>query len=433
MAIASVGTLGQATSGVSSSSLNWTTASNALSTSGDLAILTVVSDNITTTDGATNDHTSVTGGNGTWTKLGEYTNGEGSAAAGVTTSQWLFTSTGTNAVGTVFTINFSGAVVDKVAAGWKFTVAAGNSLQASASIVGNATDASNGFGSASHSGLASLSRLYIRSLGKEANTTTGITVSTSFTRFTATARSRNNALAVCTASEFRINTSTGETSNPTLAVSGDTAAVFSALEEYTPSAGSYTIVADAGTFTHTGAAAGLYASRKIVSESGSFTLTGASVALSKGFSLSAGGGSFGLTGSAVALKASRKMVAASASYALTGSTVALKAGRKLTAGAGSFTLTGIDVTLSYTPGGVDYTLVAGSASFTLTGASVALRKASKLQAASGSFTLTGIDVALTYGSTQIWTPKSPAAGSWIASTPDDSIWTPKTPVTTTWN
>ena len=234
MAIASVGTLGNAVDAVSASSFTWTTTTNALSTSGDLAILGITTDNLTTTDGATNDHTSVTGGTGTWTKLGEYTNGEGSAGAGVTQSLWLFQSTGTNAIGTVFTMNLSGSVVDKAAQGWKFTVAAGNSLQNGSAVQSNATDASNGYGSVAFSGLSSLSRLWIRGLGKEANTTTNITVSTSFTRFTSMVRSRNNAAAVCNHGEFRINTSTGETSNPTLAVSGDTAAVFAALEEYTP-------------------------------------------------------------------------------------------------------------------------------------------------------------------------------------------------------
>jgi len=235
MAIASVGALGNLTDSTSSSSATLTTTTNALSSSGDIGLFVFVTDNITTTDGATNDHTSVTGGTGVWTKLGEYTNGEGSAGAGVTTSLWQFQSTGTNATGTVFTFNLSGAVVDKAGQGHKFTVAAGNALQNGASVQSNATDASNGYGSAAHSGLSSLSRLYFRALGKEANTTANITVSTSFTRLLSMVRSRNNAAAVCAHGEFRINTSTGETSNPTLAVSGDTAAVFAALEEYTPS------------------------------------------------------------------------------------------------------------------------------------------------------------------------------------------------------
>lgn len=238
MAIAQVGGIGNGVSAVSSSSFTLTTATNALSANTDNAVLIVSTDNITTTDGVTNDHTSVTGGNGVWTKHGEYTNGEGAAASGITVSLWSFQSTGANAVGTVFTINLSGSVVDKAAQGHKFTVAAGNALQNGATAIGDATDASNGYGSAAHSGLSSLSRLWIRALGKEANTSTNITPSASFSRFTSMIRSRNNVDAVTIHGEWRINTSTGETSNPTLAVSGDTAAVFAALEEYTPVGGS---------------------------------------------------------------------------------------------------------------------------------------------------------------------------------------------------
>jgi hypothetical protein len=120
---------------------------------------------------------------------------------------------------------------------WKFTKASGYGIRldpdATTNPVTNGTDAANGFGSAAFSGLPSQERLYYRGLGKEANSTTDITVSTSFTAATLT-RSRNNASAVLLRAEFRINTSTGETSNPTLAVTGDTAAVFVALEEFLP-------------------------------------------------------------------------------------------------------------------------------------------------------------------------------------------------------
>jgi hypothetical protein len=234
-----------------------TTATNSLA-SGDFAILTVVSDNTATADGNTNTHTGVSGGTGTWTKLGEYTNTVGGVAAdGVCTSQWLFEATGTVAVGTVITITLSAARVDKCASMWKFTKAAGWGIRldpdATTNPVTNGTDAANGFGSAAFSGLPSQARLYIRALGKEANSTTDITVSTNFTALTLT-RSRNNASAVLLRGEFRINTSTGETSNPTLAVVGDTAPVFSALEEFLPTRTGTLAATETGadTFSSTG-------------------------------------------------------------------------------------------------------------------------------------------------------------------------------------
>lgn len=237
MAIASVGTLGNGVCIASATSFTLTTITNAVSSSGDLALMIVATDNITTTDGVTNDHTSVTGGTGTWTKLGEYTNGNGSAAAGCTVSLWCFQSTGTNAIGTVFTINIASAIVDASAQAWKFTVAAGNSLQNGSAVQNNATDASANYGSVSFSGLSSLSRLWLRALAKEANVSSNLTQSAGFSRFGSVFRSRNNALAMTSAGEFLISTSTGETSNPTLATTGDTAGIFFALEEYTPGGG----------------------------------------------------------------------------------------------------------------------------------------------------------------------------------------------------
>lgn len=42
--------------------------------------------------------------------------------------------------------------------------------------------------------------------------------------------SRTSGL-VAASGEFRLNTSTGETSNPTLAITGDTAGIFVAIDE----------------------------------------------------------------------------------------------------------------------------------------------------------------------------------------------------------
>lgn len=253
MAIASVGTLGTGVHSTSATSFTLTTVTNALA-AGDFAILSVVTDNTSTTDANSSDHTSVTGGTGTWTKLGEYTNGNGAAEAGVTTSLWLFEATGTNAIGTVITMNLATARIDKAAGFWKFTKAAGNSIRlvtGTTNPINNGVDAANDFGSVAFSGLASASRLYYRALGKEANSTTNITPSTNFTAG-ANARSRNSAAAVLIRNEFRVNTSTGETSNPTLAVSGDTAGVFAALEEYIPVAAlTATNVATAAPFVGT--------------------------------------------------------------------------------------------------------------------------------------------------------------------------------------
>jgi hypothetical protein len=239
MAIASVGTLGTGASSTSASSFTLTTATNSLA-SGDFAIMTVVTDNVSTSTGETNDHRRITGATGKWLKLYEYTYSPTSAAAdGITTSAWLFFASASLPTSTVLTISLGAAVVDKAATFWKYTKGAGTSIRlvngAVNPIVRNTLAASVGYGSVSFSGMASGARLYYRALGKEANIgTSGFTPSTNFTAHTMI-RSRNNASAVGAVAEHRINTSTGETSNPTLAVSGDSIGIFLALEEYTPS------------------------------------------------------------------------------------------------------------------------------------------------------------------------------------------------------
>lgn len=231
MAITSKGTAGTGANSTGSTSFNYTTNTNSID-SNEFGILVVVTDNNATTDGDNNEHTSVTGGTGTWTKLGEYTNAEGATKAGVTVSAWLFEASGSNAVGTVFTINFSASIDDKTCSMWAFTKASGFHIEKESGTnpVTSEVSASNGFGSSAFSGLSSIERLYIAGYGKEVNSTTGLTPSTNFTIITGQ-RSRNNAAAVIVRGEFRINTSTGETSSPTLAVSGDTAGVFLALKE----------------------------------------------------------------------------------------------------------------------------------------------------------------------------------------------------------
>lgn len=245
MAFGNLGSSGTGISSASASSFTLTTSNSSFNAaSSRFGVLRVCVDNITTTDGATNDVISVTGGVGTWTKLGEYTNGNGGAAAGVTVALFLFMPSGNNAVGTVFTINLAGAVVDKTAQFHLYTHASGQSVRQAGSAVYDSVDATNGFGSCAISGLTSKEYLFGAALGKEANTTTAITVSSGFTTTLGTLRSRSNAAAVCLAGEFRILTGTGATSNPTLAVSGDAANVFTALEEYTPGGGTDDLDAD---------------------------------------------------------------------------------------------------------------------------------------------------------------------------------------------
>ncbi len=316
MAIAAVGTLGTGASSTSTSSFTLTTATNTLA-AGDFGLLSIVADNTSTADGVTNDNTLVSGGTGTWTKLGEYTNAPTAAAAvGVTTSLWIFAPTATLAIGSTITITYGTARVDKCATFFKFTKTVGASIALTSGTtnpITNEVTAANGFGSVAFSGLSSANRLYFRALGKEANSTTALTVSTSFNQVTNT-RSRNNASAVSLWAEYRINTSTGETSNPTLAVSGDSAGVFVSLQEVV----SYTLTGEKGTFLHTGQSANTLRSRAVAGEKGTFVHTGKDASLSKVITLTGATGAFVHSGKDASLLRSLKLSGETGSFVHTG-------------------------------------------------------------------------------------------------------------------
>jgi len=168
---------------------------------------------------------------------------------------------------------------------------------------------------------------------------------------------------------------------------------------------------DQGSFTLSGQVTGLFASRLVEADQGSFTLSGQAVGfqLTKylgadqgaftlagqvtGFQLTkylgAGQGSFTLTGFATGLAKTFSMVAGSGSFTFTGSPSNLLLARILEAGQGSFTLTGFAAGIAKT-----FTLAADQGSFTLTGYDAGLTRTRVLLASQGSFTLTGYDAGL---------------------------------------
>lgn len=141
----------------------------------------------------------------------------------------------------------------------------------------------------------------------------------------------------------------------------------------------------------TGQAAGLLAGRLLTADQASFVLTGLDAALTKVVVLACDAGTFTLTGEDAGLVAARLLTAAPATFNLTGPDAQLVAARLLTASAGSFALTGADVTLL-----AGRYLGAGLGSFGLTGTSANLLASRVLAAGLGSFVLTGEDVTLTF-------------------------------------
>jgi hypothetical protein len=232
--IVDTGNMGSDQSAVSSTTYTFTTATTALP-AGGVGILINVTDNFPASDGATNEHTAISGGSGVWTKLGEYTNSGGGAALGVTISVWSFRATANNPIGTVFTLAYANAIVEKASTMWSYSVTPGTTLildtAPPTNPISNEVNGANDFGSISFVGLpATRQRLYFRGMGKEANSAVALTPSAGFT-ITGRTRSQNAASAVIVRGEFRISTSSGETSNPGQAVVGDTAGLFLALVE----------------------------------------------------------------------------------------------------------------------------------------------------------------------------------------------------------
>lgn len=203
----------------------------------------------------------------------------------------------------------------------------------------------------------------------------------------------------------------------------------------------YSIACATGSFTLTGNATGLKASRNIVTSVRSFTHSGNSIGIAVGRKILAGTGSFSLTGppsgltytpasgptftitgvsrsflfigNVSNLTASRRIISNQASFSFIGNTTNLKASRTLPSSFGTFTLTGNSAlfnisrkisanttsfsltrnpaNLVYTPtGGATYTIPATTASFTLTGNSANLIASRKIQLSVGTFTLNGI-------------------------------------------
>ncbi len=232
MAIQFKGLLGAFGHGASVSSYDYTTTLTTIETD-EVGILVSVSDNTSVIDDfSNNEQASVTDSAGnTWTKQKEWTHTPtGVAGDGVTVGVWTTQATSQLLVGSTITLTFNSARTDKCCVGAVFTLSAGGVFGVSASPIATTTTGTTGYGTATHSGLANLERIWFRALAKEANATTALTPTAGYTSIGG-GRSQNYAQAVMARGEFLISTDTGESSNPTLAVTGDTVGLFFPFKE----------------------------------------------------------------------------------------------------------------------------------------------------------------------------------------------------------
>lgn len=232
MAITSIGARGTGVSNATTAVV--TVVPTATINVGRSLILTCSADNNgvgSTATGASSLHGTIsdTSGN-TWTKLAEYCHSPtGAIFDGVVISVWLCNVTTALTTSSTITMTMAQSTVEKALSLHEFSSTLGTLTKVGTPdyqvTVGGAD-----FGSSSLSGFSSAERLWFRGMGKEANTANALTPTAGFTGITSL-RSRNNAGAVACYGEFKIASSTGETSNPTLGVAGDTATAFVALIE----------------------------------------------------------------------------------------------------------------------------------------------------------------------------------------------------------
>lgn len=139
------------------------------------------------------------------------------------------------------------------------------------------------------------------------------------------------------------------------------------------SSGAFTLAADPGTYSVTGASSQTISARILDASPSSYSITGAASSTVAGRLLDAGTGSYSITGGAAALTGAFS----------------------LNAGSGTYAVTGVDPTLQYTTVGA-YTLSADPGTYTITGANASAVAAYLLDASSGTIAVTGADANLIY-------------------------------------
>lgn len=233
MAFSSVATIGTGNSTVNDTSLLLTT--TAACEVGSLVALIIALNNTQTTDGVTDEISSISDTNGnTWQRFtgAEYCNGQGGVDVGATVSVWYSIITTAMAVAAVITITLANSKARKCVSGWEFTLDAGSTVAIAGTLQTLANDAVDP-GAMALSGLPSKEYLFFRGTASETGDNTAVTVTTNYTLITRAEADTGVGAAneqMSAFGEFRILTGTGSTSNPTY-VSADHASVFFALEE----------------------------------------------------------------------------------------------------------------------------------------------------------------------------------------------------------
>lgn len=148
--------------------------------------------------------------------------------------------------------------------------------------------------------------------------------------------------------------------------------------------------ANPGAFLVTGSATGALADRLINAEPGIFAITGVAMSGYRDYNLNAGPGSFAVSGADIGALVTYVLNAQPGSFAVTGAVAGLLADRVLSADPGAYVVTGADSTLDYA-GNVltHYVLDAQPGSFGVGGSDIGGGAAHMLNAEPGSFAVVG--------------------------------------------
>lgn len=170
-------------------------------------------------------------------------------------------------------------------------------------------------------------------------------------------------------------------------------------DDYVSAAQSYFLSAGVGSFSMSGAAVPLRATRRLGADVGQFTYLGANSRLLAQRRVAAMAGEFSVNLSTVRGIVSRRLTAGTGSLALVAPSASLRVARRLSAAPGALDIAGSAVGMIYTQADErqGYTLTAAAGSFGLTGADAALRAQRRLVAGSGAFSLLGAAARIALG------------------------------------
>lgn len=233
MAFSAVTALG--TAGVDTGAGNPSITLSANAEAGRFVFVLIAKDNVGTADGTSSEITDVTdsaGGN-TWQSAGANRNGQGAANAGAYVDLWWSVLTNQINSGGTITVQKS-TDVDCAITAYKATIGAGNTVGLDGFPVGQNNDGADPSGITT-SGLENIEHLHIRATASESETATGPTPTATWTAIAGTISSTAGASAanMRISGEYKISTSTGETSNPTL-FSADHSSMLYPFKEISP-------------------------------------------------------------------------------------------------------------------------------------------------------------------------------------------------------